>query len=274
MLEFPNAKINVGLNIIRKRPDGFHDLETLLYPIGLCDMLEFIPASTPPDHFGFHFENSGLTLPDPVEKNLCITAYQLLKKKYPLPSLQIHLHKLIPPGSGLGGGSSNGAFMIRMLSRAFGLGMAPEEMEEMAGRLGSDCPFFIRNQPAFATGRGNNLLPVEPVLSGYHLVVIYPGIHISTSEAYSKATPEESGKKLFESIRRPIHEWKEVIRNDFEDHLVVEYPEIGIIKKALYRSGALYSSLSGSGSAVYGIFEQAVPIKEIPSDYFIWQGRL
>lgn len=274
MLEFPNAKINIGLNIIRKRPDGFHDLESLFYPIGMCDILEFIPASTPPDHSVFSFENTGIVLTDPVEKNLCVKAYRLVKKKYPLPSLQIHLHKVIPPGAGLGGGSSNGAFMIRMLSAAFDLGMTPHEMEEMAGTLGSDCPFFIRNQPAFATGRGNNLAPARPILSGYHIVVVHPGIHINTSEAYTKATPEESGKQLFESIKLPIHEWKQAIWNDFEEHIVNDYPEIGKLKEALYRSGALYSSLSGSGSAVYGIFEKAVPLKGIPSEYFIWQGTL
>ncbi len=274
MLEFPNAKINIGLNIIRKRTDGFHDLETLFYPIGMHDILEFVPASTLPDHSEYSFENSGINLTDPVEKNLCIKAYYLVKKKYPLPPLHIHLHKVIPPGAGLGGGSSNGAFMIRMLSRAFGLNIASAEMEEMAGKLGSDCPFFIRNQPAFATGRGNNFVPAEPMLSGYHLVVIYPWIHIDTSEAYSKAIPDESGKKLFESLKLPIHEWKQVICNDFEDHLLVEYPEIGDLKEALYRSGALYSSLSGSGSAVYGIFEKAVPLKGIPLEYSIWQGSL
>jgi 4-diphosphocytidyl-2-C-methyl-D-erythritol kinase len=274
MLEFPNAKINIGLNIIRKRTDGFHDLESLFYPIGMCDALEFIPASTPPGHSGFSFENTGIILTDPVEKNLCIKAYRLVKKKYPVPPLRIHLHKVIPPGSGLGGGSSNGAFMIRMLSGAFGFGITPPEMEEMAAELGSDCPFFIRNQPAFATGRGNNLMPVEPILSGYHVVVVHPGIHINTSEAYSKTIPEESGNRLFESLKLHIHEWKHTIRNDFEEHILGDYPEIGRLKEALYESGALFSSLSGSGSAVYGIFEKAVLLKGIPSTYFTWQGRL
>ncbi len=274
MLEFSNAKINIGLNIIRKRTDGFHDLESLFYPIGMCDILEFIPASASSCHSTVCFRNSGIVLTDPVEKNLCVKACRLVRKKYPLPILQIHLHKVIPPGSGLGGGSSNGAFMIRMLSNAFGLGMTQLEMEEMAGRLGSDCPFFIRNQPAFATGRGINLIPIEPILSGYHLVVVHPGIHINTSEAYSKAAPKESGKGLLESIKKPIMEWKHAIENDFEEHLLDNYPEIGTLKEALYRSGALYSSLSGSGSAVYGIFDKAVPLKGIPTEYCIWQGKL
>lgn len=274
MLEFPNAKINIGLSIIRRREDGFHDLESLFYPVGMSDILEFISEPTSSDPAGYRFKNSGILLTDPVEKNLCIQAYRLVKKQYAIPSLQIHLHKVIPPGSGLGGGSSNGAFMIRMLSKAFGLGMSEEKMEEMAAELGSDCPFFIRNQPAFATGRGENLLPVEPFLSGYHLVVVHPGIPIKTSEAYSRVTPSGMGTGLFDAIRLPIHEWKYTIRNDFEEQILLDHPEIGKLKELLYRSGALYSSLSGSGSAVYGIFDKAVSLNRIPSEYFTWQGWL
>lgn len=274
MLAFPNAKINIGLNIIRRRADGFHDLETLFYPVGMCDILEFVPASTPPGPAGFYFKNSGILLPGTVEKNLCIKAYHLVKKKWAIPALRIHLHKVIPPGSGLGGGSSNGAFMIRMLSDAFGLGISPERMEKMAAELGSDCPFFIRNKPAFGTGRGENLIPAESILSGYHLVVIHPGISINTSDAYSKVIPKETGRGLFKSIKRPIHEWRHVIQNDFEEQILVDYPEIGKLKETLYGAGALYSSLSGSGSAVYAIFEKEISLRGIPSGYFTWQGRL
>lgn len=274
MLEFPNAKINIGLNIIHKRTDGYHDLETLLYPIGLYDILEFVTSSSSTEHSDSSFMNTGIILSDPVEKNFCDKAYQLVNKKYSIPSLRIHLHKVIPPGSGLGGGSSNGAFMIRMLARAFGLKLTPHEMENMAGKLGSDCPFFIRNQAAFATGKGDNLSPVPPVLNGYQGVVIHPGIHINTSEAYSRINPVKPGIPLSESIKLPVKEWKNSIRNDFEDIVFRDFPEIGKLKGMLYQKGAIYSSLSGSGSAVYGIFEKEICLRGIPSEYFIWQGKL
>lgn len=274
MLEFSNAKINIGLKIIRKRQDGYHDLETLYYPIGLNDILEFVTDSSYSKTPDPEFTNTGILIPDPAKKNLCIKAYHKIKEKFSVPSLRIHLHKVIPPGSGLGGGSSNGAFMIRMLSRAFGLELTEQEMEQMAGELGSDCPFFIRNKPAFATGKGDILSLVSPVLAGYYLVVIYPGIHINTGEAYTRINTVNSGVPLFELIKRPVSEWKNSVRNDFESIIFSDFPEIGKIKEMLYDNGAIYSSLSGSGSSVYGIFEKEISLSGVSGNYFMWQGKL
>lgn len=274
MIDFPNAKINIGLNIIHKRSDGYHDIESLFYPIGLCDILEFIPQSSFVENSALMLSNTGVILPDSVENNLCAKAWKLVKADFSIPPIRMHLHKVIPPGSGLGGGSSNGSFTIKMLSRAFSLGMSQQDMEIMAGKLGSDCPFFIKNQPALATSRGEVLLSVSPILSGYHIIIIHPGIHINTGEAYARSNPSKPQKPLSELIRLPVEEWKNTIENDFEEIVFSDYPEIGQLKDTLYSKGAIYSSLSGSGSAVYGIFHEQITLENIPEEYFTWQGKL
>jgi 4-diphosphocytidyl-2-C-methyl-D-erythritol kinase len=274
MLDFPNAKINIGLNILRKRTDGYHDIETLLYPIPLWDILEFVPCSSTVNNSEPTLINTGIILPGPVENNLCYKAWQRVKSRYSIPPIKIHLHKAIPPGSGLGGGSANASFMIKMLSTFFQLEISLQEMEVMAGKLGSDCPFFIRNQPAFATARGEILSSAPPILSGYHMAIIYPGIHIDTGRAYARIEPAVPGISLKESITLPVNEWRHVIRNDFETIVFTDHPEIGQLKKMFYEAGALYSSLSGSGSAVYGIFDREINMRDIPAEYFCWQSNV
>jgi 4-diphosphocytidyl-2-C-methyl-D-erythritol kinase len=268
MVTFPNAKINLGLTVTGKRPDGFHNLATVFYPVGLCDALEVIPAQD--GITGFH--STGLPIPGDPGKNLCIVAYHLVSEDHRLPPVKIHLHKVIPIGSGLGGGSSDGAYCIRLLDSVFRLGISVEKMMGYARKLGSDCAFFIRNEPVFAFEKGDHFSPVHVNLSGYRILIVVPPVHVSTKEAYSLLTPGGSpGKSPLRSIvEGNIAEWKGKLVNDFESPIFVKYPEIERIRENLYRSGAFYASMSGSGSAVYGIFpEGPVPYKP-PPGYFSW----
>lgn len=249
MVIFPNCKINLGLNIVRKRTDGYHDLETVFYPVGVKDALEVIRS----DEFTFH--TSGLNINDTIENNLCVKAYHLLKQDFPeFPPVHIHLHKAIPMGAGLGGGSANAAFMLTMLNKKFQLQLTEEKLVSYALQLGSDCPFFIINRPCFATGRGENLSRVQLDLSAYKIVVINPAIHISTKEAFSKLTPALPVKTIQSIIEQPIETWKNELKNDFEEPIFQLYPQIKAIKEVLYTKGAVYASMTGSGSTVYGIF--------------------
>ena len=250
MVLFPNSKINLGLNIIRKRADGYHDLETVFYPAKLKDALEVIEAK----ETSFHL--SGLPVSGNIDDNLCIKAYHLLKKDFPgLPPVSIHLHKAISMGAGLGGGSADGAFMLSMLNKKFQLNLSEEQLINYASQLGSDCPFFIINKPCFATGRGEILSPVQIDLSGYKIVLINPGIHISTKEAFSNLLPALPQKRIPEIIKQPISTWKDELVNDFEKNVFVQFPTIKEIKDRLYNEGAIYASMTGSGSTVFGIFE-------------------
>lgn len=253
MVIFPKAKINLGLRITGKRPDGFHDIETIFYPVDLCDALEFVNA-------GENTKEDILTVTGhqtcgKPEYNLVIRSLRKLRENYSFPILKIHLHKVIPTGAGLGGGSSDAASTIKAINKFFRLSLSSEDLKAIALGLGSDCTFFIDGQPAFATGRGEILQQVRPFLSGYRIVLINPGIGISTREAYKNCTPENPEKNLFQLIDQPITLWKNLIINDFEKFIFKKYPEIGSIKQALYNTGALYSSMSGSGSTVYGIFK-------------------
>ena len=253
MLSFPNCKINLGLNIIRKRKDGYHDLETVFFPIPFKDVVEIIPSGSSQFHVtGLPVEN---------ENNLCSKAYQLLKKDFShLPEINMHLHKAIPLGAGLGGGSADAAFTLKLLNEKFGLGLSDQKLIDYAIELGSDCPFFIINKPCFATGRGEILEPIRIDLSGYKILLVNPGIHIDTKWAFSKIEPRAPGISLKEIINLPIETWKDELRNDFEEPVFGSYPEIKKIKEDLCNAGAAYASMSGSGSTVYGLFKKTDPI--------------
>jgi len=253
MVSFPNCKINLGLNILRKREDGFHDLETIFYPLLVTDVLEII--RNPDQDAAVVYSSSGLPIEGKTENNLCIKAWHLLKKDHPaLPSIKLHLHKAIPMGAGLGGGSSDGAFTLKMLNDKFELGLDTEQLTRYAAELGSDGPFFILNQPAFASGRGEQLDSIELDLSNYHIALVNPGIHVNTGWAFSKLNPALPQKSIRDIIQQPIGSWKDELVNDFERPVMKEFPAIQKIKDELYKMGALYASMSGSGSSVYGIF--------------------
>jgi 4-diphosphocytidyl-2-C-methyl-D-erythritol kinase len=248
---FPNCKINLGLHILRRRDDGFHDLETVFYPLLLEDALEVITAEEN------IFSHSGLEIPGDAAANLCNKAYSLLKADYPqLPPVHMHLHKHIPIGAGLGGGSADGAFALKLLNIKYNLGIPEEKLEVYAASLGSDCPFFIRNRPCFATGRGEIMEPLELDLSAYSFLLVHPGIHVNTGWAFGQLTPGLPAVGLSEVDWKDVRTWKGVLTNDFEGPVFSEYPAIRNIKEKMYRAGAVYATMTGSGSAVVGIFEK------------------
>jgi 4-diphosphocytidyl-2-C-methyl-D-erythritol kinase len=272
MICFPTCKINLGLRITQKRADGFHALETVFYPLSLTDALEIISAdsnaSTP-----LTFTSSGLTINGSEADNLCCKAYWLLKKDYPnLPNIKMHLHKNIPMGAGLGGGSSDGAFTLTLLNQLFNLQITEQALLDYALQLGSDCPFFILNRPAFATGRGEILTPTNVNLEGYSIVVVNPEIGISTKMAFSLITPNQPSTHLPDILNLPINAWKDALINDFEAPIFKAYPELQTIKETLYQNGAVYAAMTGTGSTVYGIFPSSM-IDEcsfnFPSNYFV-----
>jgi 4-diphosphocytidyl-2-C-methyl-D-erythritol kinase len=260
---FPNCKINLGLNVVRKRSDGFHDLETVFYPVALKDALEIILSKK------FSFQLTGLAVEGEIENNLCVQAYNLLKCDFPeLPPVSMHLHKAIPMGAGLGGGSADGAFMLLMLNKKFQLNLSEAQLISYALQLGSDCPFFIINKPCFATGRGENLVPVNLDLSSYKIVIVNPGIHISTKEAFSKLTPAIPEKTIQQVVQQAVATWKDELKNDFEESVFQLFPAIKQVKKRLYDLGAVYAAMSGSGSSVFGIFDRsAKPDLSFPEHY-------
>ena len=264
MITFPNAKINLGLNIVEKRPDGYHNLETIFYPINLQDALEVTRRENDDNEYTLHL--SGTPLEGEPEDNLVVKAYKLLKKDFPgLSPVDIHMYKHIPAGAGLGGGSSDAACMIKLLNDKFSLGLSTERMEEYAARLGADCAFFIRNKPVFATGIGNLFEPVELSLKGYHIVLIKPDIFVSTRDAFAGIKPARPAVSLKEIAKQPMETWKDRMKNDFEDSVFKKFPEIAAIKDKLYDLGALYASMSGSGSSVYGIFK--APIEHVEDQF-------
>jgi 4-diphosphocytidyl-2-C-methyl-D-erythritol kinase len=256
MINFPNCKINIGLNIVGKREDGYHNLETVFYPLPWHDALEIIQSEK------FQFFSTGNSIPIAAEENICTKAYQLLKKDFDLPTVHMHLHKVIPTGAGLGGGSADGAFTLLLLNKKFKLELSEAQLIDYALQLGSDCPIFILNQPCFASSRGEKLIPVELDLSTYKIVLVHPGMHISTAWAFNNLKLKSKEVSIKEVVSKPVHEWNEFIFNDFEEPVFEHYAEIGEVKKLLISQGALYASLTGSGSAVYGIFD-----KEAETDF-------
>ncbi len=271
MLTYPNAKINLGLNVVKPRPDGYHNIETVFYPIGLSDVLDVEVSETCSD---YSFSTSGITLEGDPEDNLIVKAYRLIRSAYQISPIDISLCKQIPFGAGLGGGSSDAAFMLKTLNDLFELKITTKKLERLASKLGADCPVFIQNKPVFAKGIGNEFTSIELSLKDKFLVLVKPDIHISTPEAYSLVVPEKPEISLAELIKQPITEWKNMIKNDFEKSVFANHPEIEAIKDNLYKMGALYASMSGSGSSVFGIFETE-PEKTIDfGKYFVTGGIL
>jgi 4-diphosphocytidyl-2-C-methyl-D-erythritol kinase len=273
MLFFPNAKINLGLSVTEKRSDGYHNLLTVFYPIGLSDILEFVEDPMLPEgHCTLSL--TGIEVEGDPANNLCSKAYQLLHGDYGLPGISAHLHKIIPVGAGLGGGSADAAFMLRGINSFFELSIADSTLEEYASFLGSDCAFFIRNRPVSASERGNLFRDLALSLGDYYLALICPPVHIRTSEAYSRvipSLPEITPEKI---VQLPVKEWKKELKNDFEKSLFPLYPEIARIKEKLYSLGALYASMSGSGSSVFGIFSEMPSVSDEFPGCFHWCGSM
>lgn len=264
MIIFPNSKINLGLRINRKREDGFHDIETIFYPVSLCDALEIIT-----DPVENRFRATGISIPGDPMDNLCLKAYALLKKDFPtLPYINVHLHKVIPMGAGMGGGSADAAFFLKLVNEKYNLGLSTEKLMHYALQLGSDCPFFIINRPCYATGRGEIMEEISIDLSAYHLLLVHPGIHISTAEAFSGVQPKERQDSLKDIIALPPSQWKGLLVNDFEEPIIQLYPGLSRIRDLLYEAGAIYASMTGSGSTFYGIFEnQPEKLDSLPEGY-------
>jgi len=248
MIVYPHAKINLGLQIKRKRSDGFHEIETVFYPVDLTDILEIKPSQQP------QLFLSGIPVEGAPEDNLCMRAYSMLQADFDIPPVQLHLHKQIAVGAGLGGGSSDGAYTLRLLNSYFSLGINDLELEKYAACLGSDCPAMLYKYPLLATGRGEQIAPYKIDLSDFHILVCTPKIFISTVQAYAQVCPREPTYLLREALALPVETWKELVVNDFEAALFPQYPVLQEYKEKLYAFGALYASLSGSGSALYGIF--------------------
>lgn len=271
MVVFPNCKINLGLHVVSKRKDGYHNIETIFYPVPLKDALEIIPSETKTI-----FTASGIPIDAHPENNLCTRAYQLMAKSFYIPPVKIHLHKLIPYGAGLGGGSSNAAFTINTLDKLFELDIPTKQKLEIASKIGADCAFFIQNKAIMAKGIGNIFSEVSLNLTGYYFVIVKPGFGISTKEAYSGVRINEKVLSLDEIVAQPINKWKDLLTNDFEPHIMACNPEIKTIKQKLYNYGAVYASMSGSGSAVYGLFDKKIDVKELflKKDFFVFQSYL
>lgn len=269
MISFPPCKINLGLNVVSKRSDGYHNLETCFYPIPWTDVLEIIPSQKK------LFEISGNSVPGSSSDNLCVKAYQLLQRNFNLPPAGMYLHKVIPSGAGLGGGSSNGAHALRLLNQVFDLALTPEELKTYALQLGSDCPFFIEDKPMLGSGRGEVLTEISISLSGKFFVIVKPGVHVSTTEAYRGVIPMRHQTGINDIIeKKPIEQWSQFLKNDFENSVFPKYPVIRDIKNMLYKQGALYASMSGSGSAVFGIFEDPIDLTEHFPEMIYWSKAL
>ena len=259
MISFPNAKINLGLHVVEQRTDGFHNIETVFYPVSLFDILEIIPS----EKEGVEFTSSGLPMPDDANANLITKAYQLFSSNH--PGIQIHLHKVIPMGAGLGGGSSDGANTTKMLSDLWKLDLSVQQLQDLARQLGSDCAFFIENKPVYATGKGDQFEPIDLDLSIYQIVIVVPPVHMSTPEAYSLVNPQKPEEEIREIIRLPVGQWKNRLINDFEEPVMKKHPIIREIREELYNQGAIYAAMSGSGAAVFGLFSPLSTVHSMQS---------
>ena len=269
MIAFPNSKINLGLNVVEKRTDGFHNIETVFYPIGLNDVLEIAASKET------LFISTGLEIPGDAESNLCLKAYQLLRNEFQLPNVKIHLHKVIPMGAGLGGGSSDAAFTLKLLNRYFDLKLTDEQLMKYAASLGADCAFFIKNKVVSASEKGDCFRNLSFSLMGYQIVVVIPKVHVETAKAYSKIKPKETLKTPSEILMESkIQDWKSILVNDFEEPIFDLYPELSLIKSELYKQGAIYAAMSGSGSALFGLFNKPVGLSEHFKDDFYWSSLL
>ena len=248
MIVYPNAKINIGLNVLKKRLDGYHEMSSVFYPVmDLYDILEILPAKD------FSFSSSGIAIPG--NSNICVKAFELLKADFGIGNVKIHLHKQIPIGAGLGGGSADGAFTLKALNTLFKLKLSNAQLEKYALQLGADCPFFIENTPKYVTGIGEKMMSIDLDLSIYEIRLINPGIHISTKDAYSGIVPKTPKLTVEEIIKLPINEWKNKLKNDFEKSVFEKHPQLEELKDNLYKEEAIYASMSGSGSVLYGVFD-------------------
>ncbi|WKV11328.1 4-(cytidine 5'-diphospho)-2-C-methyl-D-erythritol kinase [Marivirga harenae] len=264
MLTFPNAKINLGLNINSKRADGYHNIESCFYPIPLKDSLEIIPSKA------LKFSSTGLPIPGNSNDNLVLKAYHLIQSDHDIPPVEIILHKNIPMGAGMGGGSADGAFMLTLLNKYFNLSISNEKLEDYALKLGSDCPFFIANKPKFVSGRGEVFESTKIDLSGYYLGMMFPSIHIGTAEAYSGVKPQQLAISVKDIIEKyPIEEWNEILKNDFEDGIFLKHPSLLDLKNRCYHNGAIYASMTGSGSTIFGIYSKDTDPSSIIADKII-----
>jgi len=250
MILYPNAKVNLGLNILSKRPDGFHNISTCFYPVSWCDILEILPNKD-----SLYFESSGIEIPGSSESNLCCKAFELLEKDFGIAPVHIHLHKIIPIGAGLGGGSSDAAFTLKGLNEIYQLNLSSEVLRTYAAKLGSDCPFFIENKPMLAYGKGDELVDFDFSLAGYQMLLVYPQVHSSTKEAYSGVIPQDLENDLEFILKQPLNKWQNQLKNDFEKSIFALYSEVEKVKQLLYNFGAEYASMSGSGSTLFGIFK-------------------
>jgi 4-diphosphocytidyl-2-C-methyl-D-erythritol kinase len=267
MISFPHAKINLGLQVIEKRHDGFHNINTCFYPIGWSDVLEIVESES------MSFESTGLPIPGDPEQNLCLKAYSLLASTHQIPPVKIHLHKVIPMGAGLGGGSSDGAFTLKLLNDLFELGLTSEELETLAGQLGSDCAFFIKGQPVLASGRGNEFEVIDFKPPGKYLLVVYPPLSVSTARAYQGISPKPPTHALPQVLAAP-DQWSDRLVNDFEVPVFEMHPEIESLKTLMVTMGAIYSAMSGSGSAVFGFFDTVPDTQQIPENFRYWVEEL
>jgi 4-diphosphocytidyl-2-C-methyl-D-erythritol kinase len=265
---FPNCKINLGLRVTGKRADGYHNLETIFHPVPLRDAAEIVACSPKKENTEpFGLIVTGTAIPGAPASNLCTKAWQLVKNDFPgIPSVRMHLHKAIPIGGGLGGGSSDGAFTLILLNEVLKLGLTTDKLMAYALMLGSDCPFFILNKPCYATGRGELMEEINVNLDEYYFVVINPGIHISTAETFTNLKAfSSSSESLKEIISEPVNTWKEKLVNDFEHPVFEKHPSLKAIRDQLYDAGAAYASMSGTGSSIYGIFHNSKKAGNLPS---------
>lgn len=272
MIIFPNAKINLGLNIIRRRKDGFHDIETCFVPVPWREALEIVPA---PEGKKTTLNITGLPVPGQDGQNLVMRAFKALHKDFQLPASTIYLHKVLPMGAGLGGGSSDAAHALQCLNDLYGLYLSDNILELYASDLGSDCPFFLYKRPMLASGRGEILEEIELDLTGLHIGIVHPGVHIGTKEAYAGVSPMEPATSMKDILLSPVDTWKDRLTNQFEESILPNHPEIKEIKDKMYNEGAVYSSMTGSGSAVYGLFTSAPDMAgQFSEEYTYWQGVL
>lgn len=274
MITFPDCKINLGLSVTGKRADGFHELESVFMHVPFTDVLEIIEDPQPAEGTSWTFDSSGLDVPGNPADNLVVKAYLLLRARFDLPAVKIYLHKVIPMGAGLGGGSSDAAYMLKLLMQKFNLPVTETELIDFAASLGSDCPFFLQPQTTFVTGRGEKMQPFPLNLSGYYLVIVNPGIHIKTAEAFNLIKPEIKKTDIREILMLPVKEWNGRLLNDFEMPVMAKYPEIKLIKEELYQAGAQYVSMTGTGSTVYGIFGDDVELNLSNEHWFVWKKDL
>jgi len=269
MVLFPHAKINLGLQVIEKRLDGFHNIVSCLYPINWCDALEILEEPQ------FNFSTSGINIPGDPKHNLCVKAYQLIRERFDIPPVHVHLHKVVPIGAGLGGGSADGAFTLIGLRDMFDLPLSKPQLGQLAAKLGSDCAFFIDRRPVLATNTGDELEPITLSFPDGYLLIVTPPIQVNTGKAYSRLTPRAPSWDLKESLSRNLTDWPNLITNDFEKPIFEQFPIIARVKEVLLEKGASFASLSGSGSSVFGIFNESPPWREwFDKDYMIWEQTL